>query len=82
MYTSVQMTRTVISELATPAEAGAELRVSAATIKRWLRDGQLVGVKLPSGEWRVPLSELRALKTRQIHNHRRRDEPAAAREPA
>ena len=76
------MSRTVIPELATPAEAAAELRTSAATVKRWLRSGELTGVRLPSGHWRVPLSELRALKTRQINGHRRRDASGQTREPS
>jgi excisionase family DNA binding protein len=75
------VSRTVIPELATPAEAATELRTTTATVKRWLRSGELAGVRLPSGHWRVPLSELRALRTQRIHDHRRRDSGAETREP-
>ena len=74
--------RYVESELLTPHEAAAELRVTASTVKRWLRDGKLPGVLLPSGVWRIPVCELRALRTSQIQNHRRRDARAETREPA
>jgi excisionase family DNA binding protein len=70
------------SELLTPAEAATELRTSVGTLKRWLRSGQLPGVKLPSGEWRVAEGDLRALRTHAIRDHRRRDAPVTSREPA
>jgi excisionase family DNA binding protein len=70
------------SELLTPAEAATELRTTAATVKRWLRSGQLPGVKLPSGEWRVVADDLRGLRTHAIRDHRRRDAPVTSREPA
>lgn len=70
------------SELLTPSEAAIELRTTAATIKRWLRDGRLPGVRLPSGEWRVVADDLRALRVPQVRNHRRSDERAISREPA
>lgn len=50
-------------ELYTVSEAAMELRVSSATIKRWLRAGDLAGVRLPSGVWRVPVDGLQALQT-------------------
>jgi excisionase family DNA binding protein len=56
------MTRTVQSELLTVGEAAQELRCSVASVKRWLRDGQIAGVRTPGGHWRVPISELRALR--------------------
>lgn len=60
----------IVSELATPAEAAAELRVSVGCVKRWLRDGQLCGVRTPGGHWRVPLDELRRLRTYSLHSDR------------
>jgi excisionase family DNA binding protein len=77
------MSRTVISELATPSEAAAELRVSVGTIKRWIRAGQISAVRTPGGHWRIPLSELRAMRVDHIQgHHRRRDARAETREPA
>jgi excisionase family DNA binding protein len=70
------------SELLTPAEVAVELRTTSATVKRWLRDGRLPGVLLPSGEWRVAEGDLRALRTHAIRDHRRRDAPVTSREPA
>jgi len=34
------------------------LGVSYWTVYRWIRDGKLKGVKMPSGRWRVPKSAL------------------------
>ena len=71
------MRRLVISELATPTEVALELRVSTATVKRWLRSGELEGVKLPGGAWRVRLAELDRLRTRRaISGDRPADRPA------
>jgi excisionase family DNA binding protein len=48
-------------ELATPAEAAIELRTSVPTVKRWCREGRIGAIKLPGGEWRIPLWEIRGL---------------------
>ena len=70
------------SELLTPGEAAVELRTTAATVKRWLRDGRLPGVRTPGGEWRVAIDDLRGLHTQQIRNHhRRRDAGTITRGP-
>ena len=47
----------------TVAEAAQRLRVSQETIRRWLRDGQLHGVRIGSTRvgWRIPESEVRRL---------------------
>ena len=44
--------------LLTPAETAQQLRVSPRTVRRWLVEGRLVGVRLPSGRWRVPVEAL------------------------
>lgn len=68
------MTTRTVSELATPAEAAIELRASVHSVKRWLREGQLAGVRTPGGHWRIPLAEVRALQThKRANGHRRRD---------
>lgn len=67
------MSTQIVSELATPAEAAAELRVSVGVVKRWLREGEIGGVRTPGGHWRIPLSEIRGLRTHRVsasHHHR------------
>jgi excisionase family DNA binding protein len=46
------------------AEAARELRVSARTMRRYLRDGFVKGFKVGPRLWRVPSSELRRLTSR------------------
>lgn len=58
---------TIVSEVAFPSEVAQELRCSTATVKRWLRTGQLEGVRLPGGDWRVPWSEVSRLRVRRDH---------------
>jgi excisionase family DNA binding protein len=67
------MTTRIVSELATPAEAAAELRCSVHTVKRWAREGQIAAVKTPGGHWRIPLSELRVLRTHREYAERPAD---------
>jgi len=45
-------------ELLTTAEAAQMLRVSQKTIARWVRLGQLPGVRLPSGQLRIKRAEV------------------------
>ncbi len=42
-----------MSQLLTPEEAADRLQVSLSTIKRWLRNGSLKGVKPGGKVWRV-----------------------------
>lgn len=42
-----------VSPLMTIEETADYLTVSKQTVKRWLREGTLNGVKLPGGHWRV-----------------------------
>ncbi len=42
-----------MSQLLTPEEAAKRLQVSHSTIKRWLRNGDLKGVKPGGKVWRV-----------------------------
>jgi len=42
-----------VSQLLTPEEAAKRLQVSHSTIKRWLRNGDLKGVKPGGKVWRV-----------------------------
>lgn len=65
---------TVVSELAYPTEVAQELRVSVGTVKRWLRNGDLEGVRLPGGDWRIPWSEVERLRVRRrLVKHRPAD---------
>ena len=49
-------------ELLTVEEAAARLKVDVETVRRWLRSGQLRGLKL-GRMWRIPESALTALAT-------------------
>lgn len=34
------------------------LNVDPVTVRKWIRDGKLAAIQLPSGYWKIPLSEL------------------------
>lgn len=42
-----------MSKLLTPEEAAEQMQVSVSTVKRWLRNGELKGVKPGGRLWRV-----------------------------
>ena len=43
-----------MSKLYTPNQVAALLQVSVPTIKRWLKTGELPGIKMgPGGQWRI-----------------------------
>ena len=43
-----------MSKLYTPNQVAALLQVSVPTIKRWLKTGELQGIKMgPGGQWRI-----------------------------
>lgn len=42
-----------MSQLLTPEEAADRLQVSLSTVKRWLRNGQLEGLKPGGKVWRI-----------------------------
>lgn len=67
------MSTNVVSELATPAEAAIELRCSVHSVKRWLKEGQLAGVRTPGGHWRVLTSDMQRLQTHRRHSDRSAD---------
>jgi excisionase family DNA binding protein len=48
-------------DLLTTNEAARMLRVSRATVTRWVRLGQLRAVRLPSGGIRIPRKEIERL---------------------
>jgi len=53
----------LLEELLTPAEAAQILRVTAATVVRWLNEKQIKGFKLGEGkkaEWRIHKQDLEA----------------------
>jgi excisionase family DNA binding protein len=47
-------------ELLTPDEAAALLKVNPNTIRTWLRQGKLKGVKLAGGVWRISDEAIKA----------------------
>ena len=44
--------------LLTITEVARDLQVHPATVKRWIRDGHLLAVRLPGGSYRVEPREL------------------------
>jgi excisionase family DNA binding protein len=40
-------------QLLTPAHVGELLQVEPRTVRKWLHQGALIGVRLPGGDWRV-----------------------------
>ncbi len=52
-------------QLVTVKEAAAQLRVTAATIRRWIRQGSLVAVQVGGSRagYRIPSSEVRRVST-------------------
>ena len=48
-------------ELLTVPETALRLKVNEETVRRWLREGQLVGRKIGKRQWRVPESEITRL---------------------
>lgn len=53
---------TVVPELLTVAETAMECRVSAHTVRRWIADGRLEHVALPSGGLRIPIEALTSMQ--------------------
>ena len=47
----------------TPEEIAEILRVHVVTVRRWIAAGQLGGIRLPGGGYRIPQSELDRLCT-------------------
>ena len=46
------------NEYLTPEEIAAKLRVHEDTVRRWLRTGELEGIKIGKRQWRVKRREL------------------------
>lgn len=51
----------VDAKLYTVAEIAELLSVKVSTVRTWLANGGLRGVKLPGGDWRVPKEDLDAM---------------------
>jgi excisionase family DNA binding protein len=51
-------------KLFTVAEIAALLSVKISTVRTWLAKGELHGLKLPGGDWRVRQEELDRMLTR------------------
>lgn len=58
----MKMENTSDQELLTVDEAAVRLKVDVETVRRWLRSGQLRGLKL-GRMWRIPESALSTLAT-------------------
>lgn len=44
-----------------PSEVAAELEVSPTSIRRWIRDGRLRSIRLPSGQRKVRRADVEAI---------------------
>jgi putative resolvase len=56
------MTTTVLDRLLTTGEAAQVLNVTAMTLRTWHYKGLLKAVRLPSGHFRIPESEIERLR--------------------
>lgn len=50
-----------MERLLTPRQVAEILGVSFITIKRWIYSGKIKAVKLPTGKWRIPESEVKRI---------------------
>lgn len=50
-----------LSPLLTTAEAARKLTVSDETIRRWIADGKLPAITLPSGQYRIRKADVEAI---------------------
>ena len=51
----------VKERLLKPREVAYHLRVDSATVRRWVKDGKMAAVRLPSGAYRIKVSVLDAI---------------------
>jgi excisionase family DNA binding protein len=58
------LTAALTEELLTTAEVAQMLRVSKATISRWVRDGELQAIRLPRGTYRFRRQDVEKLLER------------------
>ena len=49
------------------AEVAKALRVSKQTVRRWIKSGKIKVVRLPSGRYRLPQSDLQDILTPYYH---------------
>lgn len=47
----------------TTSEVAEKLDISTATVRRWIRSGKLSAAAYPSGQFRVPASEVERIMT-------------------
>jgi molybdopterin-binding protein len=60
-----------MASLLTPREAALRLGISYPTVKQWLYQGKIKGVKTPGGHYRIPEAELDSL----LHKAKRPETP-------
>ncbi len=54
-----------------PAEMGRELSLSSWTIRRWVSEGLIKCIRLPSGTLRIPRGELERVKAAELGSERK-----------
>lgn len=47
-----------VSDFLTASEAATALRLNPRTIRRWIAEGKLEAIRLPSGRVRIPLAAI------------------------
>ena len=57
-------------ELMTPEEVAAVLRLSPYTVRKMLRNGELMGLRVGRWQWRVKREDLDAYIEKQTHEAR------------
>ena len=50
----------------TVGEVAKKLRVWPETVRMWLQEGSLVGVKLPGGQWRIRPEDVDSMLSRTV----------------
>jgi excisionase family DNA binding protein len=59
-YNGLQEVTKMDSEYLTPEEIAIKLKVHEDTIRRWLRTGELKGIKIGKRQWRIRKADLDA----------------------
>jgi excisionase family DNA binding protein len=54
-----------MNELLAPEQVAGQLQVSARTVRQWLRDGDLIGIKVGKS-WRIHPADIRRLLDEQL----------------
>jgi excisionase family DNA binding protein len=73
------MSESAFPSLLTVGDVADRLRVEPRTVRKWLQEQRLVGLRLPGGDWRVLPDDFAAFLS-QIRMQTSADAPASAQE--